>query len=501
MTVTTSTARVVHNGNGITTQFAVPFRFLENAHVAVFLRDAAGGQTLWAENTQYTLTGAGAAAGGTLAVITAPTDYTPAAGEKLVVVRDVPITQETDYVENDPFPAETHERALDKATMINQEQTERLDRTFTIPETDQFAGSFVLPGDTARANTFLAFDALGGPTVAVGTTPTTTPVSAFMESLLSTADATSWRTQIGPAPIFDANGNEVMAFAGVAVAVNEVTVTNAATAGAPKLSATGGDTDIGLDWQVKGTGIHQLLDGNGNEILKTGAGVASAVNELTVTNAATANGPEIAATGGDANIDIEVIPKGTGAMDVAGPIKRSGNVLAEEILQSGTVSNQPSLDITDLPAGYRAFKLYFDALLIVSAAANVYARVSSDNGVSFDSGASDYRSHAGMGNSGSAGYQTGNSNPGAQIQVNHGFTLTNGADDWAAGEIILRNPRDSATRTYIDGHITYQRAAELFHARFGGARLASQDDDAFQVILSAGNISTMNWTLTGVRAS
>lgn len=205
MTVTTSTARVVHNGNGTTTQFAVPFRFLENAQVAVFLRDAAGIQTLWTENTQYTLAGADLAAGGTLTVNTSPTDYTPATGERLVVIRAVPITQETDYVENDPFPAETHERTVDKLTMVNQEQTERLDRTFTIPETDAYAGSFVLPGDVERANRFLAFDALGGPTVAVGTTPTTTPVSAFMESLLSSADASSVRTQIDAAALGTAN--------------------------------------------------------------------------------------------------------------------------------------------------------------------------------------------------------------------------------------------------------------------------------------------------------
>jgi hypothetical protein len=204
MTVTTSTARVVHNGNGTTTQFAVPFRFLENAQVAVFLRDAAGGQTLWAENTQYTLSGADDAGGGILTVVTSPVDHTPAAGEKLVVIRAVPVTQETDYVENDPFPAETHERALDKLTMVNQEQTERLDRTFTIPETDTLAANFALPGDVDRANMFLAFDALGGPTVAVGTTPTTTPVSAFMESLLSAADAGSARTQLGSTTVGDA---------------------------------------------------------------------------------------------------------------------------------------------------------------------------------------------------------------------------------------------------------------------------------------------------------
>ena len=41
--------------------------------------------------------------------------------------------------------------------------------------------------------------------------------------------------------------------------------------------------------------------------------VASAVNEFTITNAATGNRPILAATGGDTNIGITITPKGTGA--------------------------------------------------------------------------------------------------------------------------------------------------------------------------------------------
>lgn len=52
-------------------------------------------------------------------------------------------------------------------------------------------------------------------------------------------------------------------------------------------------------------------DGAGNELLKFSS-VASAVNELTVKNAITAKPPEIAATGGDTNIDIYINAKGTG---------------------------------------------------------------------------------------------------------------------------------------------------------------------------------------------
>jgi len=56
------------------------------------------------------------------------------------------------------------------------------------------------------------------------------------------------------------------------------------------------------------TGIN---DTNGNELIKVTA-TGSAVNELTVTNAATANAPSVSATGGDTNIDLRLTPKGTG---------------------------------------------------------------------------------------------------------------------------------------------------------------------------------------------
>lgn len=60
-----------------------------------------------------------------------------------------------------------------------------------------------------------------------------------------------------------------------------------------------------------------IRDGNNNELIKMSQ-TASAVNEFTVKNAATANGPELQATGGDTNIDIELITKGSGILKVNG---------------------------------------------------------------------------------------------------------------------------------------------------------------------------------------
>jgi hypothetical protein len=54
--------------------------------------------------------------------------------------------------------------------------------------------------------------------------------------------------------IADANGNEGLILATTASAVNEVTLTPAATGNAPKLAATGGDTNINLQLAGKGSG-------------------------------------------------------------------------------------------------------------------------------------------------------------------------------------------------------------------------------------------------------
>jgi len=58
-----------------------------------------------------------------------------------------------------------------------------------------------------------------------------------------------------------------------------------------------------------------INDSSGNEIIKTPA-TASAVNEVTITNAATGNPPIVSATGGDTNINLQLRAKGTGKIDV-----------------------------------------------------------------------------------------------------------------------------------------------------------------------------------------
>jgi hypothetical protein len=75
-----------------------------------------------------------------------------------------------------------------------------------------------------------------------------------------------------------------------------------------------------------------IADANGNEeiIFTT---TTSAVNELTIANAATGNFPNISATGGDANIGINLTPKGVGEITFNG----TGKI--QQVLEKVTVTN------------------------------------------------------------------------------------------------------------------------------------------------------------------
>ena len=67
--------------------------------------------------------------------------------------------------------------------------------------------------------------------------------------------------------LFDTNGNESILFTATSSALNEITVPNAAASGDPAISATGGDTNIDLNLVAKGTGVVQS---NGSALAVTG---------------------------------------------------------------------------------------------------------------------------------------------------------------------------------------------------------------------------------------
>jgi hypothetical protein len=150
MTVSSSVNKVTYSGNSATTVFPVNYYFLENSHLQVILVSN-NVETIQTITSQYTVTGAGNPAGGSVTMLTPPPT-----GTQLIIVRNVPATQETDYLANDPFPAESHERALDKLTMLVQQNSTDIDRALKIPLSSLATTSTELP--VPSANKLLAWN-------------------------------------------------------------------------------------------------------------------------------------------------------------------------------------------------------------------------------------------------------------------------------------------------------------------------------------------------------
>ena len=74
-----------------------------------------------------------------------------------------------------------------------------------------------------------------------------------------------------------------------------------------------------------------LTDTSGNELIKVTA-TGSAINELTLANAAASGNPTISATGGDTNIGISILPKGSGKITLDNLILPAADGTADQIL-------------------------------------------------------------------------------------------------------------------------------------------------------------------------
>lgn len=129
MTVSNEEYREDYDGNDSTTVFPVGFYFLADAELLVVLTVVATGvETTLVLDTDYTVQDAGVPAGGSITLV-----VPPATGERLTIVRNMPLTQLTDYEENDQFPAESHETALDRLTMLVQQLQEEVNRASKTP--------------------------------------------------------------------------------------------------------------------------------------------------------------------------------------------------------------------------------------------------------------------------------------------------------------------------------------------------------------------------------
>jgi hypothetical protein len=158
MTISSTTVRNSYSGDGTTDTFTYNFKIFQDSDIQVIIRSANGTETIKTITTHYTVTDAGVSAGGTVIFTVG---NIPTATETVVLRRNIPQTQAIDYIANDPFPAESHEEGLDRATMAIQQIQEEVTRSLKLSKTNTMTSTEFTVGAADRANKILAFDAAG----------------------------------------------------------------------------------------------------------------------------------------------------------------------------------------------------------------------------------------------------------------------------------------------------------------------------------------------------
>ena len=201
MTIATEVKRVVQVGTGSTPNFTFNAPVDSVDALEVFTLVLATGvqtkQTRGGSGTyDYTVTINSATKFATITLNNnLPTTH------RIVILRDVAITQQVDYGEGDPFPAETHEGALDKLTTIATMLSEQVDRSLKVVESSATTG---LTMTELVANKALVVNSagtgveMGPPTTAISAAATAASNAAASESAAA-ASATSAATSASTA--------------------------------------------------------------------------------------------------------------------------------------------------------------------------------------------------------------------------------------------------------------------------------------------------------------
>jgi len=163
--------------------------------------------------------------------------------------------------------------------------------------------SLVIDPDTNKEEIVKVTASGGGTSLTVvrgddNTTNVTHSAGATVRHVVSAQDFTDFSAHLGSTASPTTTG--VHGVSGTIVGTTDTQTLSAKTLTAPKF-VNGGF----------------IADDSGNEQIVFNK-TTSAVNEFTVTNAATGNNPSLAATGGDTNISVNIVPKGSGTVQAAG---------------------------------------------------------------------------------------------------------------------------------------------------------------------------------------
>lgn len=150
-------------GNGSTTVFSFGFKVFLTSEVLVQQTDVSGNVTTLALTSQYTVSlnsNQDTNPGGTVTLLTALT-----ASYLLVITSQIALIQSANLTNAGNFYPQVVNDALDRLTIIAQQQASAQSRSLTVPLTDSSSIALQLPSASSRALRALVFDASGNVSV------------------------------------------------------------------------------------------------------------------------------------------------------------------------------------------------------------------------------------------------------------------------------------------------------------------------------------------------
>ena len=274
MTVTATTTRFSFAGNGNQGPHTIGFIILDATHIEVYFERASsgsgtpitgGGYTAGAsgylkKDVHYTVQNAGTSSNATITYIA--TGFTvdstvsyPTSSDSIVVTRNVPLTQTSDYTNNSTIDAETLENSYDKLTQIAQQLDDGKDYSFKFASSLAGTTAFNSNPETAgtlnvnkadRASKALKFDANGD--IGVSTNdPDAQVANATTQATNAASSATAAATSATLAGKYANKINGVVTgsdYSSKAWAVGGTGVTDTSNAGAAKEWATAAEDDL-----------------------------------------------------------------------------------------------------------------------------------------------------------------------------------------------------------------------------------------------------------------
>ena len=219
MTVASAVNRKTFAGDDATTSFdTTPVKFFATSDLQVYITlDSTGVPTLKTEGTHYSISGGDEDAGAVGTVNLAGGSSPHGAllsGTTLTILRELPLTQGADFVQNDASNAEVAEAALDRLVMSQQRLDERITRSFTLPDGDISGAATELPIPVASTLIGWDDDGLALQNYSTGELSGTIVVSAFMETVLDDSSAATARATLGAAEdaaVVKLTGNQTIA--------------------------------------------------------------------------------------------------------------------------------------------------------------------------------------------------------------------------------------------------------------------------------------------------